>query len=77
MGTDDGRRGSLTGTDGAGKAGGGRRKSSGTLNLNFTALAKEKIVPIDEDRDAEGKKEEASHGRSLEKSSGGAPGGLG
>lgn len=37
---------------------GGRRKSSTSLNLSFMAIGKDKIVPISEDRNAEGEKED-------------------
>eukprot|EP00752_Nemacystus_decipiens_P001936 g1865.t1 len=65
-----GRRGSTAGTSAsvptptgaatvaAGTKAAGRRKSSSTLNLNFVAVGKEKIVPINEERNAEGEKEE-------------------
>lgn len=65
-----GRRGSTTGNSGSvatpkgiakvavGAAAGGWRKSSTTLNLDFMAVGKEKIVPITEDRHAEEAKKE-------------------
>lgn len=50
----------------AGTVGGGRRKSSSALNLNFLAVGKEKIVPISEGRNAEaGKEEEGAVKRAM------------
>lgn len=43
----------------SGTSGGGRKKSSATMSLNFMSVGKEKIAPINEDRNAEeGEKEE-------------------